>query len=139
MRGERQLPARPVMITVDDAYEDFAEHARPSLRRLGLPVTLFVPTAYPGDPTRRFWWDRLSHALRTSPRQVLEAEGVRHDLGDQSSRLATFRRLRALVKATAHGRAMADGCMAGARRSAYPMLRPVCSTGQRCAPWRPRE
>ncbi len=107
MRGERRLPARPVMITVDDAYEDFAEHAWPRLRRLGLPVTLFVPTAYPGDPTRRFWWDRLSHALRTSPRQVLEAEGVRHDLGDQASRLATFRRLRALVKATAHDRAMA--------------------------------
>jgi peptidoglycan/xylan/chitin deacetylase (PgdA/CDA1 family) len=72
-----------------------------------MPVTLFVPTAYPGDPARRFWWDRLSHALRTSGQRVLMVEGVRHDLGDESSRLATFRRLRALVKATAHDRAMA--------------------------------
>lgn len=107
IRGERRLPPRPLLITVDDAYEDFAEHAWPRLRRLGIPVILFVPTAYPGDPARRFWWDRLSHALRTSEQRVLEVDGVLHDLGDEDSRLATFRRLRALVKATAHDRAMA--------------------------------
>lgn len=107
MRGDCRLPKRPVLVTVDDGYEDFAEHAWPRLRRLDIPVTLFVPTAYPGDPTRRFWWDRLWHALGTSPRPALEVEGVRHELTDENSRLAAFRRLRTLVKTTAHDRAMA--------------------------------
>ncbi len=107
VRGERRLPDRPLLLTVDDAYEDFAEHAWPHLRKLGIPATLFVPTAYPGDPTRRFWWDRLSHALRTTTRRALEIDGVRLDLTDERSRLAAFRRLRGLVKSAAHERAMA--------------------------------
>lgn len=59
----RPLPRRAVLVTFDDAYEDFAEHAWPALRRLGIPATLFVPTAFPGDPARSFWWDRLHGAL----------------------------------------------------------------------------
>lgn len=107
MRGDRRLPERPVLVTVDDGYADFAEHAWPRLRRHGIPVTLFVPTAYPGDPTRRFWWDRLSHALRATGRPALDLAGVRLDLTDEGARLAVFRRLRDLVKATAHDSAMA--------------------------------
>jgi peptidoglycan/xylan/chitin deacetylase (PgdA/CDA1 family) len=58
-RGEAPIPARAVMVTFDDAYRDFAQRAWPVLRRHGLPVTLFVPTAYPDHPERVFWWDRL--------------------------------------------------------------------------------
>ncbi len=107
MRGDRPLPDRPVLVTFDDAYEDFAEHAWPRLRQLGVPATLFVPTAYPGEPGRRFWWDRLSQALRATDRPTLEADGVTDQLGDEASRLATFRRLRTLVKATPDEPAMA--------------------------------
>src|SRR5207253_2705015 len=39
------LPPRSVLVTFDDAYRDFAEHARPILQRYRLPATLFVPTA----------------------------------------------------------------------------------------------
>ncbi len=106
MTGERRLPERPVLLTVDDAYEDFAEHVWPRLRTLGIPVTLFVPTAYPGDPGRRFWWDRLSHALTTTRRRTLEVNGTRHELTDESTRLAAFRQLRRLVKMTQHETAM---------------------------------
>jgi peptidoglycan/xylan/chitin deacetylase (PgdA/CDA1 family) len=52
-----------VHVTVDDAYRDFGEIAWPILRELGIPVTVFVPTAYPSQPTRAFWWDRLHRAL----------------------------------------------------------------------------
>lgn len=61
-RGGRPLPERAVHVTVDDAYRDFAEHAWPVLRELGIPVTVFVPTAYPDQPTRALWWDRLHRA-----------------------------------------------------------------------------
>ncbi len=143
MRGGRRLPPRPVLVTVDDAYEDFAEHAWPRLRRLGIPVTLFVPTAYPGDPARRFWWDRLSHALRTSPKSALEVNGVRHDLGDERSRLATFRRLRTIVKTAPHERAMTmveDWCATLGLPDApsgildWAMLRDLAAEGVTMAP-----
>lgn len=107
MRGDRRLPEQPVMVTVDDGYADFSEHAWPSLRQLGIPVILFVPTAYPGDPGRRFWWDRLSHALRTTDRSAFEVDGVVHDLRDGPGRLRAFRQLRAVVKSAEHRAGMA--------------------------------
>jgi peptidoglycan/xylan/chitin deacetylase (PgdA/CDA1 family) len=111
VRGDRPLPDRPLLVTFDDAYEDFAEHAWPRLRRLGIPATLFVPTAYPGRPDQRFWWDRLSHALRTTVRRSFDSDGVKYSLDGEAARLAAFRRLRALLKATPHESAtrMVDG------------------------------
>lgn len=106
VRGDRRLPSRPVLVTFDDGYVDFAEHAWPALRGLGIPATLFVPTAYPGEPGRRFWWDRLSHALRTTDRPSIAVDGTVHELRDEPSRLAAFRRLRDIVKATEHRAAM---------------------------------
>jgi peptidoglycan/xylan/chitin deacetylase (PgdA/CDA1 family) len=58
----RPLPNRSVHVTVDDAYRDFSEIAWPILKRLEIPVTVFVPTAFPGDEVRSFWWDRLHRA-----------------------------------------------------------------------------
>lgn len=56
------LPRRAVHITFDDGYRDFREVAWPILKELGIPVTLFVATAYPGEGERSFWWDRLHRA-----------------------------------------------------------------------------
>jgi peptidoglycan/xylan/chitin deacetylase (PgdA/CDA1 family) len=39
-------PAPAVVLTFDDAYRNFATHAWPVLRDLGLPATLYVPTAF---------------------------------------------------------------------------------------------
>lgn len=72
-QGRRVLAPRSVLITFDDAYACFARYAWPVLSGLGLPVTLFVPTAYPGDPGRRFWWDRLHHAFATTGRRTTMA------------------------------------------------------------------
>jgi peptidoglycan/xylan/chitin deacetylase (PgdA/CDA1 family) len=81
------LPPRAVHVTVDDAYRDFGEIAWPIMRELGIPVTVFVPTAYPGQPSRAFWWDRLHHALgrRSQPdaptdrRLRAKLRGLPHD------------------------------------------------------------
>lgn len=59
----RALPKRAVLLTFDDGYADFAEIAWPILKELRLPATMFVPTAYPGDPERVFWWDRMYQAF----------------------------------------------------------------------------
>jgi peptidoglycan/xylan/chitin deacetylase (PgdA/CDA1 family) len=43
-----ELPARPVVLTFDDAFTDFEAAAMPILQSRGFPATLYVPTAYPG-------------------------------------------------------------------------------------------
>ena len=93
-RGEAELPGRAVLVTFDDAYRDFAEHAWPVLRRHGVPATLFVPTAYAGDRSRRFWWDRL-HAAFSKEGQTL----FRNALG-------AHRRASRQVSALPHAEAM---------------------------------
>lgn len=65
-KGQTILPPRAVLVTFDDAYVDFEEHAWPVLKRHQIPVTLFVPTAFPDHPERLFWWDRLFHAIHTT-------------------------------------------------------------------------
>jgi peptidoglycan/xylan/chitin deacetylase (PgdA/CDA1 family) len=105
-RGEAALPPRAVMVTFDDGYRSVAEHAWPIMRRHGVPLTLFVPTAYPGDPGKAFWWDRLWSALGR------EDAVVSTPLGDlpvrtPAERLSAYRRLRGHAKSLPHERAMA--------------------------------
>jgi peptidoglycan/xylan/chitin deacetylase (PgdA/CDA1 family) len=100
------LSARSVLVTFDDAYEDFAEHAWPVLKRLGLPVALFVPTAYPGDRARAFWWDRLHQAIHDATARCLETPLGTLSLETRAERSAAARQLNAHVKALPHADAM---------------------------------
>lgn len=51
-RSGRPLPARPVVLTFDDAYTDFYSAALPALRKHDFRSTLFVPTAFVGATAR---------------------------------------------------------------------------------------
>lgn len=98
-RGEARLPPGAIAITVDDAYRDFAEHVWPTLRRHGLPVTLFVPTGYPDRPERSFWWDRLHHALAVTARtDALKTPIGRLSLRSPPDRRRAFTMLRDHLK-----------------------------------------
>lgn len=57
------LPRKSVLITFDDGYCDFVDIAWPILKKLGLPATMFVPTAFPDHPERVFWPDKLYQAF----------------------------------------------------------------------------
>jgi peptidoglycan/xylan/chitin deacetylase (PgdA/CDA1 family) len=106
-RGEARLPLRSVLVTFDDGYRDFAEEAWPVLGRQGIPVVLFIPTAYPGDPRRAFWWDRLFGALTTAgPTRSVETPVGNLRLVSGADRLSAFRRLRSLVRSLPHDEAM---------------------------------
>ena len=61
--GRSPRPDRPLaVVTVDDGYADFHDHAFPVLRELGLTATLFVSTGFV-DGTSWMWWDRIRWAL----------------------------------------------------------------------------
>lgn len=62
------LPRRALLITFDDASRCFLDLAWPVLQRLGIPVTMFVPTAFP-DSTREFWWDTVHRLARHAARE----------------------------------------------------------------------
>jgi len=98
-RGRLKLPPRAVLVTFDDAYRDFAEHAWPRLRKLGVPVTLFVATAYPDRPTLAFWWDRLWGALTLAPPgaqvEIPDGQAV---LATEDDRMRGYRSLRRHLK-----------------------------------------
>jgi peptidoglycan/xylan/chitin deacetylase (PgdA/CDA1 family) len=102
-----QLPSRPVLITFDDAYTDFSDHALPVLQRYNLPATLFVPTAFPGSPQRPFWWDQLYRAVE----QAYNLDVIMTPLGNLSvstpaQRRNTFSLLRDHVKSLPHSAAL---------------------------------
>lgn len=101
------LPPRSVLITFDDAYCDFAEQAWPVLKQYSLPVTLFVPTAFPDQPARLFWWDRLQAALQgTTQCTALDTPIGQLPLTNPAQRTQAYKRLREYVKSLPHAQAM---------------------------------
>ena len=101
------LPPRSVLLTFDDAYCDFAEHAWPVMKRYGLPVTLFVPTGFPDQPRRTFWWDRLYHAMnKPKSRRLVDTPLGLLPLTTPAQRGDAFRVLRDYMKTLGHQEAM---------------------------------
>lgn len=105
-RGDRELPPGAVSLTFDDAYRDFADHAWPIIRRLGVPVTLFVATAYPGDAERAFWWDRVHQAISATAADSVATPVGRLPLGTAREREAAVALLRRELSALPHADAM---------------------------------
>jgi peptidoglycan/xylan/chitin deacetylase (PgdA/CDA1 family) len=58
----RPRAARTLAVTFDDAYRSVLELARPILRDLGIPGTVFVPTAFAGSG-RPMAWPGIDHWL----------------------------------------------------------------------------
>lgn len=96
--GRQQLPPNALLLTFDDAYSDFAEHAWPCLQRHGVPATLFVPTGFPDRPDQAFWWDRLHLAIQSCSRSTLETRWGAVSWNDSSSQWAVFRTLKRRLK-----------------------------------------
>ncbi len=106
---QKQLPARSVLITFDDAYRDFSEFAWPVLQSYNLPVTLFVPTAFPDQPERVFWWDRLYAAIsNASDNAEVFSGSSSFSLKTEQDKKASFKKVRNLIKSLPHEQAMQE-------------------------------
>lgn len=71
-RGQ-SLPEKPVLITVDDGYRDFLQHARPLLEARGYPAVLFVYT------------DFIGSRLGLSRAELQELQTAGYDIGSHSA------------------------------------------------------
>jgi len=93
----RRRPA--VLVTFDDGYRNYLEHACPVLREFDIRAINFLPTRYV-DESRPFWWDLVDTAARTTrcERAVLPAtDGRMIDL-DQDGRRRFARHCKNVLK-----------------------------------------
>lgn len=65
-----------VVLTFDDGYRDFAEHALPVLARHSAPFTLYVTAGF-ADGSARLWWVELEEAIRRLGRIEVTIAGRR--------------------------------------------------------------
>ena len=115
--GGQPLPRRAVLVTFDDGYRDFAANAWPILRHASVPATLFVATAFTGDPALRFWWDRLWTAVAAADPGTIETPVGPLPVGSDDAR-ATVARLRTWLKDLDHDAVLyeVDGLVEKLRR-----------------------
>jgi peptidoglycan/xylan/chitin deacetylase (PgdA/CDA1 family) len=92
----RQLPRKTVVLTFDDGYRSFREHAYPVLKELKFTATLFVYTDYVGTGRNALNWDDLK-ALTAEGFDVQAHSKSHGDLrrGDHESDTQYHRRLQA--------------------------------------------
>lgn len=70
-RAVEDPPRRlPVLITFDDGYRDYYEHAVPILREFGVPAVNFVATQFVDDGAL-FWWDLVDLACQRTRRDTV--------------------------------------------------------------------
>lgn len=100
------LPDRAILVTFDDAYRDFAANAWPVLKAGGIPVVLFVPTAYPDHPERLLWWDRLYDALQRTPNKSVITRETTMSLRTPREKYHAYKKIAKQVKALPHRDAM---------------------------------
>jgi peptidoglycan/xylan/chitin deacetylase (PgdA/CDA1 family) len=101
------LPERAILVTFDDAYFDFGI-AWSILKSLKMPATLFVPTAYPDQPERSFWWDRLHRAFVSTQQTELHTASLGTlSLATPPERQQSLKRLQNHIKTIPHAEAMA--------------------------------
>lgn len=101
------LPPRAILITFDDAYQDFKQHAWPVLKRYQIPVTLFVPTGFPDHPESLFWWDRLFYALNSTIKSEINSSIGTFSIGTNKERSQANLRLKTHIKSLPNDEAIA--------------------------------
>lgn len=102
------LPRRAVVVTFDDAYEDFERHAWPVLKQYRIPAILFVPTAFPDHPERLFWWDRLFHALYTTSLGKIDSPVGRLSITNGAERDRAYKSIKNHLKTVHHDTALRE-------------------------------
>ena len=76
-RGEKQLPERCVVITIDDGYDDIHSYALPVFRELGYPFTFYIYTNFLGGGGRTLDGDQVRELIAAGGE--LGSHSISHD------------------------------------------------------------
>lgn len=101
MRLREGAPGAPfAVLSFDDGYRDFVEHALPVLERHGAPFTLYLTSGY-ADASARLWWVELEEAIRRLDRLDVIAGGkrVRCDMATAAEKRSAFAEIYAQLRA----------------------------------------
>lgn len=120
LAGRRALPPRPVVITVDDGFADFADHALGVLTERNLPSTLYVTTGALSDQKHEAVLPS-ARMLATTDLAGLEASGVEIGAHAHTHRqLDLLQRREVADEAVRSGSILADALGHRIRSFAYP-------------------
>lgn len=89
------LPARSVIVTLDDGYRNIITVALPLLRRFKVPATVFVLT---GGRQRRMWVDRLEWAIEATTVPSLSWQNWTFPLRSIVERVGAMRTLASMLQ-----------------------------------------
>ena len=81
LRGERPLPARAVVLTFDDGYENFYQYALPVLASYGFPAMVYALADRLGQPAGWFAADGRATPPLMSAQRLRELRRVGIDIG----------------------------------------------------------
>jgi len=79
LRGRADIPPRAVVVTFDDGFVDNYEYAFPILRRLGVPATIFLSTAYL-ESRKPFWFEMATYFMQRAPVGAVAIPGTERSL-----------------------------------------------------------
>lgn len=100
--GERELPRRSALITIDEGYEEVATIAEPILQRLEAPAVCFLTTDSLGAGGTPLWADELAAWIKTTGRVHCDMQVNGHraqwHLGSTAARLACLSSLKQWLK-----------------------------------------
>ncbi len=102
--GGGAAPRRAVLVTFDDGYRGYADHAYPVLKRLGIPALVFLSTDPLDHPGRLLWFDRVELSVHLANRRRVIAPWppkADYDFGDPDGKRGFVRSFKEFAKSVA--------------------------------------
>jgi peptidoglycan/xylan/chitin deacetylase (PgdA/CDA1 family) len=85
LRGEKRIPDKAVVLTFDDAYENFYEYAFPVLQKYQFPATVYAISSLLGQPASWLSHDGLETPPLMDAARLREINAAGMEIGSHSA------------------------------------------------------